>query len=1427
MNQQKGGLSSSVGSATRAIPAYRRSTVHGPLILALVAVIVVGFTLVAPSTGNLTKSSTPGGFLPALQTAPAVIATIPVGLNPTAVAYVPPSSTVAYGEILAILPSVNSLAVIDDATNAVVNTISLPVTSGCTLSSMNPLAVAYDSGVGEVFVTSAPCSTVSGDVVALSASTLSLVATISVATHSTDPLALAYDSGLGEIFVVNAALNVAGVVSVISDHGATANTVVATIPFSSTTNELGGVAYDPAKSEVFVGSASDVYVVSDATNAVVSTIVVGAAAMAYDPTQSEMFAANYATGSVAVISDATNTVTATISVGTGPTGAVFDAATGQVLIANYISGSSPGSVSVITAATKVVSFTVSVGDGAQGIAFDPGTGDAYTVNWGSGTVSVVGTPPLTLVPDSGITGTSTTLTGYGYAASQTYNYCFESGTMSSPTTCGTTNQFTATTSGYIPASTTLTVSGSTGLVVVSDGSTTSVTSDAAFTVLSTTTTSVSCLSSTPAPTTTCWGNVTGESDNIVGESITWSQSSGSGVVGFNPDTCTIVSGTPDDGCSTIVTGTTAGSASVQASYSGDSGDAGSSASQSLTVTVPSVTSTVVSCGSYSLSVSTTCTATVTGEVTSITGETISWAQIPSAVGPVSIFSGSPATPLTCTLSGTPESCSMLVAALVTGTYPVQLSASYPGDASNTASTSAYVTLTWAVSAVTTTTISCQSYSPSPSTTCNAFVKGVSGTITGEPVVWSQTGGTGTVSFSSPVCTLSASPFQCVAPVTVTAGSSGTVTIQAWYPGSVIVPNSASIGTQTMTIANVAISPTMGPDGATITPAVFGLSPSTGYEVCFDTAQGVASTYCASFVTNGAGGYSTPFSVPTGLPASTTPYYVDVFEVSVTAATYISSASSQFTATSPSITVLPSQGPVGAAVTVSGTGFSVSATLSSLTFDGVSISGCDSPGSFSTGSTGSFSCPITVPVGTSGTTVAAIDAGGTVATGSFTVTSPAISVTPGEGPVGSMVQVDGTGFSVSSILSSLVFDGVPVSSCLSGDLMTGDTGIFSCQFAVPVGTTGTIVTATDAGGASAPGTFSVTTLGLTVTPGQGPVGASVTVGGTGFSAGTSVALLFDGVATSFCNIDGTLLVGSTGVFTCTLSVPSGTSGTSVVATDGVGPSAEGTFTVTAMQIVISPGSGPENATVTVFGTGFSVLSSVGLVFAGVTISTCSIGGGLTTLSTGEFSCVLDVPGGTSGTTVTVTDSGGQTASGTFVVSTPSITVSPLRGPIGASVTVLGTGFFAWQQLKSLVFDNVVIRSCTSGNLLTNETGAFSCGFPVPSGTAGTTVTVTDISGLYALGTFTVTKPKITLHPATSGGVGEPVTVSGTGFSVSSLVKLNFDGVEVSTSMCGKTSLHTGANGAFSCTLDVPAGTTSTTVTVTDVGGQVATAKFTVS
>jgi len=277
--------------------------------------------------------------------------------------------------------------------------------------------------------------------------------------------------------------------------------------------------------------------------------------------------------------------------------------------------------------------------------------------------------------------------------------------------------------------------------------------------------------------------------------------------------------------------------------------------------------------------------------------------------------------------------------------------------------------------------------------------------------------------------------------------------------------------------------------------------------------------------------------------------------------------------------------------------------------------------------------------------------------------------------------------------------------------------------------------------SANGTFTAnyrpTTPVIMVTPGQGAVGATVTVSGTGFSISSTAGLVFDNVSITSCTIGSLTATGTWESFSCTFAVPSGTSGNTVIATDVSGQTATAQFKGTKTWIGMSPVKGPVGATVTVSGTGFSVSSTVGLIFDNVSITSCT-NGSLTTGGTGSFGCTFTVPSGTSGTSVVATDVGGQTATVPFKVTKPWIGVSPVKGPVGATVTVSGTGFSV-SSTVGLVFDNVSITNCTNGSFTTGGTGSFSCTFTVPSGTSGTSVVATDVGGQTATAPFKVTTP----------------------------------------------------------------------------------------
>ena len=223
-----------------------------------------------------------------------------------------------------------------------------------------------------------------------------------LASNGLNPIAVGYDSGKGEVFVADPDSNT---VSVISDAS---NTVVTTIPVGITPV---GVAYDSGKGEVFVANwnSNSVSVISDASNTVVATIPVGTnpQGVGYDSGKAEVFVANTGSNTVSVISDASNTVVATIPVGSEPYGVGYDSGKGVVFVAN----SNSSTVSVISDASNTVVATVTVGHGPAFPSYDLSNGYVYLSNQWQGTVSTISTITLTgvtVAPTSATVGVRNT-----------------------------------------------------------------------------------------------------------------------------------------------------------------------------------------------------------------------------------------------------------------------------------------------------------------------------------------------------------------------------------------------------------------------------------------------------------------------------------------------------------------------------------------------------------------------------------------------------------------------------------------------------------------------------------------------------------------------------------------------------------------------------------------------------------------------------------------------------------------------------------------------------------------------------------------------------------------------------------------------------------------------------------------------------------
>jgi hypothetical protein len=398
------------------------------------------------------------------------------------------------------------------------------------------------------------------------------------------------------------------------------------------------------------------------------------------------------------------------------------------------------------------------------------------------------------------------------------------------------------------------------------------------------------------------------------------------------------------------------------------------------------------------------------------------------------------------------------------------------------------------------------------------------------------------------------------------------------------------------------------------------------------------------------------------------------------------------------------------------------------------------------------------------------------------------MTPQNGPVGTTVVIVGSGFGTSQGASTVTFNGTPVT------WVTWSATALYVQ--VPAGASSGNVVVKVSGVASNAKSFTVepSPVITSLSPTSGPVGATITISGSNFTAGgtTTPQVFFEPVlyASPISSTDTSI----------TVAVPTGTvTGDLLVVVDDSATSNGLLFTVTSSDpsiSALSPSGGTVGTSVTVTGSNFGSSQGASTVaFNGTT-------GPPTSWS--ATSIKVPVPTGATTGDVVVTVGGVQSNQYAFEVGTaaPNITsVSPTSGAVGTSVTIKGTGFGSSQGTSTVSFNGV------SG--VPSSWSATQIKVPVPAGaTSGSVVVTSGIENSNSV-SFTVpgTGPSITNLSPSSGPVGTSVTITGTNFGVTQ---------ETGTVTFGGTAATATGWSPTSIVATVPSGATSGSVVVT-VGG----------
>ena len=408
-----------------------------------------------------------------------------------------------------------------------------------------------------------------------------------------------------------------------------------------------------------------------------------------------------------------------------------------------------------------------------------------------------------------------------------------------------------------------------------------------------------------------------------------------------------------------------------------------------------------------------------------------------------------------------------------------------------------------------------------------------------------------------------------------------------------------------------------------------------------------------------------------------------------------------------------------------------------------------------------------------------------------ITAPTnpISLSPTSGPMGQKVTVSGQGFQPNSPLIVTVNGTQAPFNFITDQSGNIPSGAF---FVVPRGVSpgNNIIVIADNFFNFSSTTFNVIPSSLAISPSSGSLDTSVVVSGLNFAPNSAITVNFDGNA--IVTYPATLQSNSTGGFSATINTPIASAGIKQISATDSYNSPYSNFTVIP-SITLTPSIGTIGSSVTINGSGFTVFQPVTIKFAASTVPTTP--GSITGDNMGSFSATFNVPTAqvAGAKTVTATDSGSNAANSTFTVN-PSISLNQISGNVGTIVSVSGRGFAASSTL-SAKFNGVPVS-------LTGTTASASDGtvngvfFTVPNAPAGNqTVTLIDASSYSGSAGFRVTSA-VTLS-STIVSAGSSDTVTGAGFTASSIVTINYGG----TSLAYATA---SSSGSFSLTFIVQPG-----------------------
>ncbi|MBO0933225.1 Ig-like domain-containing protein [Fibrella aquatilis] len=449
-----------------------------------------------------------------------------------------------------------------------------------------------------------------------------------------------------------------------------------------------------------------------------------------------------------------------------------------------------------------------------------------------------------------------------------------------------------------------------------------------------------------------------------------------------------------------------------------------------------------------------------------------------------------------------------------------------------------------------------------------------------------------------------------------------------------------------------------------------------------------------------------------------------------------------------------------------------------------------------GSSGTFSCPVSLTAGVNTLTVTACNASGCTSLPVSRTALPVPSI--GVDPVPTIATLTPT-VSGTATPGALVTILGPNSTTLCSTTAT-QTGSYSCTVSVSPGPQALTAVATNPGGSASALTNSFTAVGppsLTVAQPTTPTRLTDPI--TGTATPGSQIVITDPTGNTVC----ATTASSSGTFSCGVSLTAGVNNLTVTACNASGCISQPTSR-TAVPVPSIGITGPTNTTATTSPTvsGTATPGALVAILGPNSTTLCST----TATQAGTYSCVVNVPGGVNSLTAVASNPGGSASAVTSftAVGSPSLVVDPLV-PGQPTQPVTGTTTPGSQVVITDPTGNTLCQTTASAS------GTFTCTVTLPTNVTSVVVTACNTAGCTSKTAVMagVPAPTIAVDPMPTVATLTP-TVSGTATPGALVAILGPN----STTLCSTTATQTGS---YSCTVSVAPGPQTLTAVASNPGG----------